>query len=276
MRRVSEIKIACIQMEPHIGEVNNNIQHSVEMIDNAVKKGANFIVLPELCNTGYVFSTREEAFSLAEAVPEGPTTEKWIKIAHDKDIYIVAGITERDGVNLFNSAVFIGPNGFIGKYRKNHLWYEEKLFFEPGNLKYPIFNTKIGKIGILICYDMWFPEGFRYYGSKGVDLVCVATNWVPMPNQPEEQMQMADHIAMVNAHCNGFFIACADRVGIERSQPFVGSSIIVNSTGWPVSGPASYEKEEIIMATVDLSESRECKTINKLNNSLTDRRFDIY
>jgi Predicted amidohydrolase len=276
LKKASEIKIACIQMKPEIGDVEGNVKHSIENIESAVKQGANFIVLPELCNTGYVFNTREEAFSLAESVPDGKTTEQWIKVAKGKNIYIVAGITERDGDVLYNSAVFVGPDGFIGKYRKNHLWYEEKLFFEPGNLGFPIFNTKVGKVGILICYDMWFPEGFRYYGSKNVDLVCVATNWVPMPNQPKGQMQMANHIAMVNAHCNGFFVACADRVGVERSQPFVGSSIIVNSTGWPVSGPASYENEETILASIDLSESRECKTINNLNNSLSDRRPEIY
>lgn len=276
MEKGSVIKVACIQMEPKFGEVDRNIQISIERIEKAVQQGANFIVLPELCNTGYVFNTRKEAFLLAETIPEGPSVKAWCKAAETYNVYIVAGITEKDGNVLYNSAVFVGPEGYIGTYRKNHLWNEEKLFFEPGDLGFPVFKTKVGKIGILICYDMWFPEGYRYYASQGVDLVCVPTNWVPMPNQPEQHMQMAVHVAMANAHCNSLFVACADRVGVERSQPFIGSSVIVNSSGWPVSGPASMDQEEVIFATINLSEARIGKTRNQLNSIIQDRRPELY
>ncbi len=276
MERGSQITVACVQMEPVFGEVELNVSTSIERIAEAAQQGANFIVLPELCNTGYVFDTRKEAFLLAETVPEGPTVKAWCEAARDNNVYIVAGITEKEGNVLYNSAVFIGPDGYIGTYRKNHLWNEEKLFFEPGNLGFPVFDTEAGKIGILICYDMWFPEGLRYYASKGVDLVCIPTNWVPMPNQSSEHMQMSVHVAMASAHCNSMFIACADRVGVERSQPFIGNSVIVNSSGWPVSGPASYDGEEIVMATINLAEARVGKTRNQLNSLFIDRRPELY
>ena len=97
---------------------------------------------------------------------------------------------------------------------------EENLFFEPGNLGFPVFHTPIGRIGVAICYDGWFPETFRLCALQGADIVCVPTNWVPIPGQAEGREAMANILAMAAAHSNSIFIACADRVGIERGQPF--------------------------------------------------------
>ncbi|WP_320407433.1 nitrilase-related carbon-nitrogen hydrolase, partial [Klebsiella pneumoniae] len=143
----AQVTVACLQMEPLFGEVDKNVARSIHLIEEAAAQGGKLIVLPELCNTGYVFHTREEAFSLGEHIPDGKTTQAWIACATRLQIWLVAGITERDGDVLYNSAVIIGPNGFLGRYRKVHLWGEEALFFEAGNLGFPVFKTPIGNLG---------------------------------------------------------------------------------------------------------------------------------
>ena len=116
-------------------------------------------------------------------MPAGETTAAWSEAARRHNIYIVAGIAERAGGALYNSAVVLGPSGYIGTFRKVHLWAAENLFFEPGDLGFPVFKTPIGRIGVAICYDGWFPETFRLQALQGADIVCVPTNWVPIPGQ---------------------------------------------------------------------------------------------
>lgn len=275
-RHESELKVACIQMEPIIGEKAANLKNSLAMITTAAKEGAKLIVLPELANSGYVFETREEAFSLAEPVPGGPTCDAWIEIAARHGVYLVAGITERDGNALYNSSVVIGPDGYIGTFRKVHLWNEENLFFERGNLGFPVFHTPIGRIGTFICYDGWFPESYRLCALQGADIICVPTNWVPIPGQDPKREAMANILCMAAAHSNSVFIAAADRVGTERGQLFNGQSIIVSYTGWPIGGPASPTKEEIIYANVNLADARRKRNWNEYNQVLRDRRTDVY
>ena len=122
------------RMEPAVGHKQANVEKSLGLIGEAASNGAKLIVLPELANSGYVFESREEAFALAEVVPEGETTKAWIRIARERGLYIVAGICEREGDTLYNSSVLVGPHGHVGTFRKVHLWNEENLFFEPGNL----------------------------------------------------------------------------------------------------------------------------------------------
>jgi predicted amidohydrolase len=228
----TKIKIACIQMQPVIGRVEANVVHSIELINRAAELGAKLVVLPELSNTGYVFKSREEAFAVAEPVQGGRTVKAWSEVAAKHRLHLVAGICERDGDRLFNSAVLIGPAGHIGTFRKVHLWNEENLYFEPGDLGFPVFHTAIGRIGMAICYDGWFPESYRLAALQGADIVCVPTNWVPIPGQAEGREAMANILAMAAAHSNSIYIACADRVGTERGQPFEGQSLIVSFTGW--------------------------------------------
>jgi predicted amidohydrolase len=235
-REEAVVKIACVQMEPVIGERDKNVRKSLDRVGEAAAAGARLIVLPELCNSGYVLGSRSEAFALAEAVPGGPTCRAWIDLAHRLDLYLVAGICERDGAQLYNAAVVIGPAGHIGTFRKVHLWNEEALYFEPGNLGFPVFRTPIGRIGTFICYDGWFPESYRLCALQGADIVCIPTNWVPIPGQPEHREAMANVLCMAAAHSNSMFVAAADRVGVERGQPFIGQSIIVSYTGWPIGG----------------------------------------
>ncbi len=275
-REEAAIRIAVVQMEPKVGEKDWNVPHCLSLIERAAANGAKLIVLPELCNSGYVFETREEAFSLAEEIPAGPTCVAWAKAAARHGAWIVAGISEREGERLYNSAVLIGPEGFVGRFRKAHLWNAENLFFEPGNLGFPVYATPIGRIGICICYDGWFPESYRLMALQGADIVCVPTNWVPIPGQDPKREAMANILVMAAAHSNSIFIAAADRVGTERGQPFNGQSLIASYTGWPIGGPASATEEEIVYADANLADARRKRNWNEYNQVLRDRRSDIY
>lgn len=278
MKPVDEAKIgvACIQMEPVFGEVDRNVRHSVGLMEQAAQKGANLVVLPELCNTGYVFQTRAEARELAESLEDGRTVKAWQAAARELDLHLVAGITERDGERLYNSAVVIGPDGMIGRYRKNHLWADEALFFERGDLGFPVFDLPFGRLGCLICYDGWFPEAYRLLALQGAEIVCVPTNWVPVPGGQPDDKAIANVLTMAAAHCNSIFVAAADRVGTERGQPFIGRSLIAGHTGWAVAGPASAREEEIIVAEINLAAARRGRNWNAFNQVLRDRRRDLY
>jgi predicted amidohydrolase len=219
----SRMRVACLQMQPRIGQVQANVARSLGLIAQAARAGARLAVLPELCNTGYVFETREEALTLSEEVPDGPTCDAWMAAARTHSMFIVAGITEREGGHLYNSAVLIGPEGHIGTYRKNHLWGKENVIFQPGNL--------------------------------------------PM---------MANILAMGGAHANSMFVAAADRIGVERGQPFLGNSVIVSHTGWPLAGPASLDREEMLIADIDLADARRNRNLTDFNERLRDRRTDMY
>ena len=148
----SSVTIACVQFEPNVGELEANRWEMCRLIEEAAERGSDFVVLPELANSGYVFESRQEARSLVEPIPDGETAQEWIDLAAVHDIYIVGGYAEQDGVDLYNSAVLVGPDGYIGTHRKLHLWNEEKLWFEPGD-EIEVFNTEIGRIGMQICYD---------------------------------------------------------------------------------------------------------------------------
>ena len=275
-RKESILKIACCQMEPIVGNKSDNLKKSIQMIEEAASNGANLIVLPELCNSGYVFETREEAFELSEEIPSGESCKSWSKICKKLGVHIVAGINERAGDLLYNSSVVIGPNDYVGTFRKVHLWNEENLFFEPGDLGFPVFKTPIGRISCHICYDSWFPESYRLAALQGADIVCVSTNWVPIPGQDKDREAMANILVMGAAHVNSVFIAAADRIGTERGQPFIGQSLIASYTGWPIGGPASTDKEEIIYAEANLSDARRKRNWTEYNQPLRDRRKDVY
>jgi predicted amidohydrolase len=223
-----------------------------------------------------VFESRDEAFTLAEEIPHGATCKAWIDVARRQGLHLVAGISEREGQALYNAAVVIGPSGYVGTFRKVHLWGAENLFFEPGNLGFPVFKTPLGRIGTFICYDGWFPESYRLCALQGADIVCIPTNWVPIPGQNERREAMANILCMAAAHANSIFVAAADRVGVERGQPFIGQSVIVSYTGWPIGGPASPDREEIIYAEANLADARRKRNWNEYNQVLRDRRIDVY
>lgn len=272
----SIVSIACAQMRPVLGDVDANTRHGVELIEKAADQGAQLVVLPELCNTGYMFRDAAEARQYAETVPDGPTCRAWAAAAQARGVHIVAGIDEKEGDALYNAAVLIGPDGRIGVYRKMHLWDNEKTMFAPGNLGFPVFDTPLGKIGLAVCYDCWFPETFRLCALQGADMMCVPTNWVPIPGQRENREAMANILVMAAAHSNSIVIAAADRVGVERGQAFIGQSLVVDHTGWPVAGPAGAEEEEIIICRVDMAKAKSSRQWNAHNRALADRRSDVY
>ncbi|SNR46087.1 nitrilase family protein [Puniceibacterium sediminis] len=272
----ANVTVAAIQMEPVFGQTEHNVARSIAMIETAAAQGAQVVVLPELCNTGYMFQSRAEAAALAEPVPAGTSTQAWIEAARRLGLYIVAGITESQGALLYNSAVIIGPDGYMGTYRKLHLWGDEALYFTPGDLGVPIFDTPLGRLSCHICYDCWFPEVWRLQAMQGAELICVPTNWVPIPGQDPDREAMANIVVMGAAHCNSLFVIAADRVGTERGQPFIGQSLIVSQTGWPVAGPASNIAEELLLATINLADARRKRNWNDFNQPLRDRRTDLY
>jgi predicted amidohydrolase len=268
--------VACVQFEPVIGDVAGNLAAMEERIRAARAGGAIVIVLPELADSGYVFNDLEEVSRLASRIPEGKSAQHLISLAQELGIHIVSGLAERDGENFYNSAILCGPEGYIGKFRKLHLWNREKLFFKPGDLGLPVFDTAIGKIGMAICYDGWFPEIFRQMTLRGAELICIPTNWVPMPGQDRTMEPMANILHKAAAHSNAVYIACADRIGVERGQPFIGASLIVGPTGRPIAGPASYDSEEILSATISLSDLKTSRTLSERNDVIADRRPDVY
>lgn len=265
-----------MQFEPTIGDVAGNLAAMAKRIRAAHREGASVIVLPELADSGYVFNDRDEVARLASPIPDGESARQLIALARELGVHIVSGLAERDGETFYNSAILCGPQGYIGKFRKLHLWNREKLFFKPGDLGLPVFDTALGKIGLAICYDGWFPEIFRQMTLNGAELVCVPTNWVPIPGQDRSMEPMANILHKAAAHSNAIYIACADRIGVERGQPFIGASLIIGPTGRPVAGPAGYDTEEILSATISLGDLKASRTLTERNDVIGDRRPDVY
>lgn len=273
---IAPVRVACCQLEPKVGDKASNLAKTADFIERAAREGARIIVLPELCSSGYVFESRAEARALSDAFDDGETTTLWASLARDLRVHVVAGFAEQAGPTLYNSAAVIGPGGRLGVFRKVHLWGDENLFFAPGDLGFPVFPTEHGILGVGICYDGWFPEFYRSCALKGAELVCVPTNWVPIPGQDATREAMANILTMAAAHTNSIYIAAADRVGTERGQRFVGQSLITSYSGWPIGGPASTTQEQIIYADLDLAQARRARRWNDFNQVLRDRRPEAY
>lgn len=273
----NNVKVASIQIGYTMGDKQATDRKIREKIEEAAANGAKLVVLPETCGaSGYVWNTKAEADAVAEPVPGGPTTGQWEKIAKELDVYIVGGLVEKVDYKLYNTAVLIGPEGYIGKYRKMHLWDEDKLWYEPGDLGIPVWTTPIGRIAIIICYDMWFSEMWRICALKGADIVCVPTNWLVIDDFPKEDQTLAPFMAMVAANTNCLFVACADRVGSERGVTFPGRSLVLGP------GAAAFPKvmgspadEEIVYVDCNISDARK---YNWCDHTVLfrDRRTDYY
>ena len=276
---VSAVRVAAVQSDPQVGLENKeaNLAGTLEKIRECAAEGAQLIVLPELASTGYSFDTREEAYAHAEPVPDGPTCQAWIALAAELDVHLVAGIAESDGVLMHDTAVLIGPDGFIGKYRKTHLWNREKLIFTPGD-SYPVFETRLGRIGLLICWDVWFPEVPRILAAQGADIICSVNNWVwtPPPLFDDAGNCMASYLTMASSHVNGVPIVAANRVGSERGGKFLGCSLITGVNGWSIGGIADAEEEAVLYADLDVVASRSAVVWSELNDLPRDRRTDLY
>lgn len=261
------VHIGFVQNSPTFGRVKANLDRVTDLLSSAE---ADLFVLPELFATGYQFTSRREADRLSERIPDGLTTKRLVALAKQKKCTFVAGLVERAGRSLFNSAVVVGPRGYIGSYRKAHRFYEETLWFSPGNSKFRVFQTAGATIGVMICFDWFFPESMRALALAGADIVCHPSNLV-LPHAPN---------AMIT-RCleNRVFAITADRVGAEERGDkerltFIGSSQIVSPQG-EVLVRASTDREEVRVVEIDPKEARR-KTINRYNHLFADRRADLY
>ncbi|MEU4287359.1 nitrilase family protein [Kribbella sp. NPDC026596] len=278
--RVSPVRVAVVQFEPHVGVENlkANATAVEERLTTAADHGAGLIVLPELATTGYVFETRDEAYAHSEPVPGGRSIDMFTRIATERNLYIVGNVVEQANGRLYDTAVLVGPDGYIGRYRKTHLWNTEKLWFTPGDEGFSVFDTKIGRIGLLVCWDIWFPETARIVTQLGADIICIPTGWVwtPPPLYDQSGVCMAAHLTITAAHANNVFIATADRIGQERGAGFMGNSLIAGTNGWPVDRIAGPDEDTIIYADIDLTAPRTAPIWNQLNDLHRDRRTDLY
>lgn len=277
MRRMkgkeSVIKVAALQFQIKVDNNVYNINKMEEFIDKAEAHKANILVLPELANSGYIFNNRMEAFHAAEPIPDGPTTSMLIKKAKEKRIYICSGLLEKDGNRLYNSAILVGQEGFIGKYRKLHLWNEGKLWWEQGDMGLPVFNLPFGSVGMLICYDLWFPETTRILKLKGADLILSPTNWDVYPKIVAEENLISPEVASIMAHVNSIFIVSADTCGYQRGTFFHGNSQIAGPLGTILR--SSIKDEEVVTVEINLVDARRTHW-TEYNDILMDRRTDIY
>lgn len=274
MNSAKNTLVACCQLAPKIGDLAYNRTLTERAIRQAALQGAQVVVLPELVQSGYVFTDRSEALSLAETA-DGPTLQLWQALARELNLVIVGGFCElRPGDELANSAAMIDANGLRAVYRKAHLWDAEKDIFTPGDAPPPVVETLHGRLGMLICYDLEFPEWVRLPALAGADLLCAPVNW---PDGPRPQTERPAEVLRVqaNASVNRMFIAACDRYGHERGVGWVQGSVIVDADGYPLAGPAEQGGEQMLLATLNLAEARN-KRISARNDLHRDRRPQLY
>lgn len=268
------VKVACIQIDIKGKDIAFNLEKAGRMIDEAAGNGAELIILPELFSTGYAFDNKKDAYAYGEPVPEGSASQFLLKKAKEHDVYIVASMLEKEGVDLYNCALLAGPDGPAGKYRKLHLMGDEIFWEEPGNLGIPVFHTKIGRIAMIICLDGFYPETYRLCALQKADIICVPTNWSHIKSLPAPYKTMGPTLTMANALSNHIFIAACTRVGSELQLDYPGQSIIAAPNGGPLAGPAP-EAETIIYADCNLADTRK-RYLDSTNSRLGNRRTDVY
>ncbi len=255
-----KIRVGFIQTSPIFGEIEENIKNATKKFK---KIDADIIVLPELFNTGYNFKTKKELMPFAETI-KGKTVKELQNIARQKDMCIVAGIAEKHGKIIYNSSAMITKNE-VNVYRKTHLFGDEKNIFEPGNTGFNVFEFKGAKIGMMVCFDWFFPEAARTLALKGCDLIAHPANLV-LPYCPDAMRTRANE--------NRVFTITCDRVGTEKSLKFIGMSQITDTKG-NVLYRASKTQEETKVLEINIKDARNKKITGK-NDLLNDRRIDMY
>ncbi|RJS85751.1 acyltransferase [Candidatus Bathyarchaeota archaeon] len=259
------MRVGFIQFKPIFGDKERNLENMIRLFNLGVKKEALLLVAPELSNTGYRFKSLSELEKLSESVPEGESSKKIIQFAEENGIYIVAGICEKSCEGFFNSAILAGPEGFIGKYRKAHLFNEEKLWFKNGDTPFQVFKIRGAKIGIMICFDWFFPEVARILALKGAQIICHPSNLI---------LPFCQTALLGTAVQNKVFIITANRIGNERGLKFTGMSQIVDPN-MNILVRASKSREEVKVADIDPSVAED-KRVTERNDLWTDRRVDLY
>jgi N-carbamoylputrescine amidase len=265
-----------------------NLQEAVARVEEAARRGAEIVCLPELFRSQY-FCQREDValFDLAEPIP-GPTTEALGKVAKARGVVIIAPVFERRAPGIYhNSAAVIDASGeVVGLYRKMHIpddpAYYEKFYFTPGDLGFRAFDTQVGRIATLICWDQWYPEGARLAALQGPSILFYPTaiGWHPQEKEKFGGAQLDAWRTIQRSHAiaNGVYVAAVNRVGFENTSTsgagleFWGSTFICDPFG-VVLAEASREREEVLLAEIDLARLED---VRRNWPFLRDRRIDAY
>ena len=265
------MRIGIAQTSPGFGQRDRNIEAALNLIG---QERADLWVLPELFASGYQFVSADEVRELAEPVPGGSTTQALVEHARREGCHVVAGLPELDGKRVFNSAVLVGPDGFIASYRKVHLFYDETLWFSAGNRPFAVHEITVDgqtvRVGMMVCFDHLFPESARSLALLGADVICHPANLV-MPD-------LAQRTMAIRALENGVYTATANRVGeesrIDETLVFTGQSQVVTPNG-EVFVRLSPDAVETAVGEIDLDLARR-KAITPHNDKLSDRRPAMY
>lgn len=264
-------RIACRQLAPILGDLPGNVELTLGAVTDSVAAGARVVVLPELALTGYMFASDDEARTVA-ITPAHPVFGRWAEAVQGVDGVVVGGFVELGGDGrLYNSAAVVGGSGVLSVYRKTHLWDAETRVFTPGAGEPPVVDTPVGKLGVLICYDLEFPELPRSLALRGAELIVAPTNW-PRETVPAGERVPEVTVAMASAYSSHVAIACCDRTGTERGQSWNGASCIVDRHGWVV---ATTDAAGVATADLDLALSRD-KRLRDGVDVFADRRPELY
>jgi len=260
----------------------DNIDKTILAIREAVNKGAQIICLQELFASLYFCNTEDHVnYALAEPIP-GSTTEILKKVAAELGVVIIASLFEKRSQGIYHNttAVIDADGSYLGKYRKSHIpddpGFYEKFYFTPGDTGYMVFSTRFAKVGVLICWDQWYPEAARITALKGAEILFYPTaiGWEPdnTVDVKQEQYQAWQTIQRSHAIANGVHVVSVNRTGREADTDFWGGSFVSNPMG-RLLYQASHEKEEIHVQSIELNDTEKYRQIWPF---LRDRRIDNY
>lgn len=268
----SSVAIAAVQVNVELGNKQANIEKCLEYLRRAAEAGANLVVFPECCVTGYVFESYDEAIGCAEPVP-GPSSQAYGRVCAEYKVWAIFGLLERDGDDLFNTAVVVGPEGVVGKYRKTHLLCLGVDRFASRGDQLKCFRTPFGIVGITICYDMRFPEASRVLALAGAQVIAHPANL------PAGAEVYADFLNRARACENRVYVVSANRVGQERGVRFIGRTQIIGCGGEVVS-EAGPDEETIVYASITPALAAAKRVVRVRGeyeyDLLLDRRPDLY
>ncbi len=277
-----KVKIGIIQTSVTDNK-QKNIEITCENIKKIAQKGANIICLQELFASLYFCNVEDHAnFSLAENIPNGNTTHIFQSLAKELNVVIIASLFEKRAAGLYhNTTIVIDTDGnYLGKYRKQHIpddpGFYEKFYFTPGDEGYKVFQTKFGKIGVLICWDQWFPEAARITSLMGAEILFYPTaiGWELDTDEKtnQEQYNAWQLIQRSHAIANGVHVVSVNRIGREDITQFWGGSFVANPMG-SLLFQASHSEESLEVIEIDTHLSENYRTIWPF---LRDRRIDTY
>ncbi|MDF2384249.1 carbon-nitrogen hydrolase [Nostoc ellipsosporum NOK] len=280
---MAKVKVGIVQMSC-TADKEANLNKAVERVRDAAAKGAQIVCLQELFTSLYFCDVEDYAnFQLAEAIP-GPSTDRLTAVAKELGVVIIASLFEKRAEGLYHNttAVLDADGTYLGKYRKMHIpddpAYYEKFYFTPGDLGYKVFKTKFATIGVLICWDQWYPEGARITSLMGAEILFYPTaiGWATSQDAPTntEQYNAWQTIQRSHSVANGVHVVSVNRVGLEQqgAMKFWGGSFITNPFG-SIIYQASHENEEVHVEELDLSKTDQYRTHWPF---LRDRRIDSY